>query len=362
MKILVHSSYDQPEHVVRPEAEIYVELAARGHQVTIFTEPGAFFYARRFREHGIEVIGAYPRKKIDFAQIRRLRAQLRSGYDVAVGYNAKTLPNLAFASIGLPHRLIAYRGTVGGLYRHDPTAYLTALHPRVDGIVCVSAAVRKDVRRHAFLPDERVVTIHKGHDIAWYDGATADLGEWGIGEDAFVIICVANNRPGKGVNVLLAATKQLRRADHVHLLLVGSGFDGSPYNDWIAAHPLHGRIHRLGYRNDIPALMRAADVQVQPSVKGEGLPKTVIEAMGGATPSIVTTTGGSQELVAEGKSGFVVPVGDAAAITARLDELIADPARGKVMGKAAHARLATEFSLARSVREHEAFFRTLSNA
>ena len=362
MRILVHASYDQPEHVVRPEAEIYVALSVRGHRVTVITEPGDFCYARRFREHGIEVIGAYPGKKIDFAQIRRLRQALRSGYDIAVGYNAKTLPNLAFASIGLSHRLIAYRGTVGGLYRHDPTAYLTALHPRVNGIFCVSAAVRDDVRRRSFLPDERVVAIHKGHDIAWYDGTTAALGELGIGRDAFVIICVANDRPGKGVSVLLAATERLHRPDRVHLLLVGSGFERGAYSDLIAAHPLRGRIHRLGYRKDIPALMRAADVQVQPSVKGEGLPKTVLEAMGGATPSIVTTTGGSKELVAEGVSGFVVPVNDAAAITVRLDQLIADPARAAVMGKAARDRLETHFSLARSVKEHEAFFRALSRA
>lgn len=362
MRILVHSSYDQPEHVVRPEAEIYVALAARGHRITVVTEPGDFYYARRFRAQGIEVIGAYPRKKIDFAQIRRLRQALQSGYDIAVGYNAKTLPNLAFASIGLRHRLIAYRGTVGGLYRHDPTAYLTALHPRVNGIICVSEAVRADVRRRSFLPDQRVVAIHKGHDSSWYDQTTAALGAFGIGRDAFVIICVANDRPGKGVNVLLAATEHLRRPEHVHLLLVGTGFERDFYNDLIAAHPLRGRIHRLGSRKDIPALMRAANVQVQPSIKGEGLPKTVIEAMGGATPSIVTTTGGSKELIADGVSGFVVPVNDAAAITACLDRLIADPEQTAAMGKAAHDRLKTQFSLARSVCEHETFFRTLSGA
>lgn len=359
MRLLIHSSYDQPVHVVRPEAEIYVEMARAGHEVTIVTEPGDFDYARRFRAHGIRVIGAYPRKKIDVAHIRQLRAELKSGYDLAVGYNSKTLPNLAFASIGLAHKLVAYRGTVGGLYRHDPSSYLTALHPRVNGVICVSDAVRDDVRQRSFLPDNRVVTCYKGHDIHWYDGEAANLAEFGIPPEAFVIICVANARPSKGIEVLLEASAHLDQPENVHLLFAGRGFEASPYRELIAAHPLSARIHCLGHRSDIPALMRAANVQVQPSVKGEGLPKTVIEAMGGATPSIVTTTGGSKELIREGETGFVVEVNDAPAITGHLNPLIADPARARRMGEAAYQHLKTDFSLQRSLADHETFFKQL---
>lgn len=361
MQILVHSGYDvSGTHSVRPEAEIYIGLAARGHQITIVTQEGDFEYARRFREHGIEVIGAYPSHKIDFAHIAKLRRLLKRGYDIAYGYNSKTIPNLAFAAIGLPVNVIAYRGTVGGLYRHDPTAYLTALHPRVDAVICVSDAVTADVRKHSFLPDKRIITIYKGHDSRWYDVPPADLTPLGITANDFSIICVANARPSKGIEILLEATRHLAHPENVHLIFAGNGFEQEPYQSLIANHPLKPRIHVLGHRTDIAELMRAANVQIQPSIKGEGLPKTIIEAMGGATPSIVTTTGGGKELILEGETGYIVPTHDANAITTHLNTLIANPQQAKHMGIAARNHLANTFSLERSINEHEHFFQQLT--
>ncbi|SUO96846.1 glycosyltransferase family 4 protein [Suttonella ornithocola] len=361
MKILVHSGYkvDSP-HSVRPEAEVYIALARKGHEITIVTQPGEYEYFKRFQTQGLHTIGAYPKNKIDFSHIQFLRKELKKGYDIAYGYNSKTIPNLAFAAIGLPTKVIAYRGTVGGLYRYDPSSYLTALHPRVDAVIAVSNAVRDDVRKRSFLPNERVITIYKGHDIQWYDDEPkTDLTSLGISKDAFTVICAANARPSKGIEILLDAFGQLSYTDNIHLVFAGNGFEQEPYQSLINSHPLKNQIHLLGHRNDIIGLMKAADVQVQPSIKGEGLPKTIIEAMGGATPSIVTTTGGGKELILEGKTGFVVPTHDAMAIAKHLGQLIANPSQAKEMGQLAKERLKTEFSLVKSIEEHEHFFKTL---
>lgn len=359
MKILIASSYHDAWNSVRPEAEIFIEMAALGHQLTIVTQGNAE-YVTRFKKHGIKIIDCYPKGKICFKTIKTIRQELKTGnYDIVYAMNSKTIPNAAFACSGLPVKMVTYRGTEGGLYRHDPTAYLTHLHPRVDGIICVANAVRKNVQQRIWSNKLPVVTIYKGQETKWFNSTRADLSQLGIPLDAFVGICVANTRPSKGVSVLIEASKQLATNNKLHLLLVGRGLDCEPYTSLIADSPMKDRIHVAGYRNDVPALMAAANVQIQPSISGEGLPKTVIEAMALALPSIVTSTGGSKELVEDEETGYVVPVNNPSALANKISALYDDQQLAIIMGKKAKLRMQKSFSLKKSVEGHLAFFSTL---
>ena len=119
MKILVCASYLHAWNSIRPEAEIFVQMAALGHQITVMTQ-GEANYCNRLRDKGIKVIDCYPSKKICLNTIKRMRAELSDdSYDIVYAFNSKTIPNAAFACIGFRAKLIAYRGTTGGLYRHD---------------------------------------------------------------------------------------------------------------------------------------------------------------------------------------------------------------------------------------------------
>ncbi len=138
----------------------------------------------RFRDCGVKVIDCYPNKKVCLKTIKTLHHELNSGnYDICYGFNSKTIPNLAFASIGTKAKMVSYRGTTGGLYRHDPTAYLTHLHPKVQGIVCVSNAIRDDVRETCLATHQKhVVTIYKGHQLAWYQVPQTERSEFGLND------------------------------------------------------------------------------------------------------------------------------------------------------------------------------------
>lgn len=355
MKILVCASYLHAWNSIRPEAEIFVELARLGHEITIMTQ-GESSYVPRLKESGIKVIDCYPKSKICMDTIKRIRSELKNGYDICYAFNSKTIPNAAFACIGLDVKLIAYRGTTGGIYRHDPSAYLTMLHPRIDGIVCVSEAVRQSLLPVLLKNKDTTVTIYKGQNVDWYQVEPTPREELDLKDSDIILFCAAHVRPSKGISILLEATHLIENPD-VHLVLAGHGFE--PHFDEMKQSPMADRIHFIGHRQDVPNLMCMADIQVQPSISGEGLPRTIIEAMANATPSIVTTTGGSPELVEDGKTGYIVPVKDSKALAQAINKLATNKQACVEMGAAAQERLDKHFSSQVTVKKHLEFFNQL---
>lgn len=358
MRILVCASYLHAWNSVRPEAEIFIEMARQGHEVTIMTQINAE-YVTRFKDCGLKVIDNYPQRKICFKTIKRIRQELKEHeYDICYAFNSKTIPNAAFACIGNKVKLVAYRGTTGGLYRHDPSAYLTQLHPRVDGIVCVAKAVQQEVVKKVWKNKENVVTIYKGHQLEWYKVDATPREEFALSDNDIIAVCAAHVRPSKGISVLIAATHFIKNTNF-HLILAGSGYE--PHFDEIEKSPMADRIHYVGHRTDIPSIMTMADFQVQPSISGEGLPRTIVEAMANGTTSVVTTTGGSPELVVDGATGYIVPINDAKALSQAMNKLIDDKKKCTAMSSAAKQRLQEKFSSQETVKNHLSYFLRLIN-
>ncbi|WP_086981675.1 glycosyltransferase family 4 protein [Vibrio aphrogenes] len=360
MNILIFSSYKDTWNSVRPEAEMFIEMVKLGHTVTVMTQ-GSAEYVSRFKESGIKVIDCYPTKKVCCKTIKTLREELASThYDIVYAMNSKTIPNAAFACIGFKKtKMVTYRGTVGGLYRHDPSAYLTHLHPRVNGISCVAQAVTDDVQKRVWMNKDNIVTIYKGHDLAWYQAQAIPRSKINLPEDAIVATCIANARPSKGVHVLLESASQLFDLEKLHILLIGRDMDTDANLALAKASGMEQRIHFLGYRKDVPEILATSDMQIQPSVSGEGLPKTIIEAMAMAVPSIVTTTGGGKELLIDGESGYIVPVNDSTAIADKIRLLCDSNEARKKMGLLAQQRVINNFSVQRTAHQHLEFFQSL---
>ena len=97
------------------------------------------------------------------------------------------------------------------------------------------------------------------------------------------------------------------------------------------------RVRFLGYRADVPELLRAADIFTLPSHR-EGMPRSIIEAMMTGLPVVATDVRGSREEIVHGETGFLVPVGDAGALAEALDRLVRDPRLRLGMGGAGRAR------------------------
>lgn len=362
IKVLFVGNYDIPVHNIRPEAEMIIGLGRLGLDVEVMTRRGSY-YAEKMASAGIRIHDFAPRSKFSPAAVRRIRAALQTGgHDVIHLFNNKAIVNGVLAAIGLPTRVVTYRGQTGNISRFDPVAYFTHLSPRVDRIVCVAQAVNDDLRRRVFDP-RKVVTIYKGHDLSWYAGIRpADPGALGIPAGSFVITCVANNRPRKGIPVLIDSAAHVPANLPVHWLLVGRGMRDPEISARIADSPAADRFHVFEHRDDVLELVAASDVTVLPALRREGLPKTVIESMAlGVTP-IVTRTGGNAELVVDQQTGIVVPPGDASAIGQAVAALCRDPERNRSMGRLGRQRLASHFRLEDSIQAHANLYRELLEA
>ncbi|MCC7257022.1 MAG: glycosyltransferase [Gammaproteobacteria bacterium] len=359
LKVLFIGNYDIPVHNIRPEAEMIIGLKARGVDVEVMTQ-GRCWYAGRMREAGIVVHDYVPPAKLSASAVRTIRACLRRGrHDILHLFNNKAIANGNLAAIGLPVKVVTYRGQTGNISRFDPSCYLTHLSPCVDRIVCVSNAVRDDLLRQVY-DRRKPVTIYKGHDIGWYTGVQAlSRADLGVPADAFLVGCVANNRPRKGVPMLMEAARTLGTAVPVHFVLAGHGMEAGILMPLLDGHPVGARCHFLGHREDALELVAACDATVLPATKREGLPKTVIESMALGVAPIVTRTGGSPELVVDGESGLVVPPGDAAALAAAITRLAEHRVQARAMGGAARARIASRFRLVDSIDQHLALYREL---
>lgn len=346
----------------RPTIETFIGMHRAGVDVTVICPPDHANH-NVLTSAGVPTIDLPIRKNFDAHAIAGLRKLFDSGrYDIVHTFHNKGISNVLRAAKGRPIRIVAYRGIVGAVGFLDPMSWMRYLNPRIDRIICVCEAIRRHFlqMRPRFLrmPDERPVTIYKGHRVEWYTETPADLTQLGLPADAFVITCVANYRPRKGVEVLVEAIEMMPDDIPAHLLLVGH-MDAAKLSKRIATSPAKDRIHRPGFRADAPAISAASDVFCLPSTKREGLARAIIEAMAYSVPAVVTDSGGSPELVVDGESGFVVPVFDPAALAAAFEKLYRDPALRQRMGRAAHRRITLDFRNEDTVRHTIALYEQL---
>jgi glycosyltransferase involved in cell wall biosynthesis len=343
----------------RSEVELYRALAARGHRVDVICAP-RWQGARQFDGSGVTVTRLDVRHRLDLRAARRLRVIIDALHpDIIYAPRNSTLSAALLATKRRCCPVIGYRGTTGHLSRLDPASWLTYFHPRLKGIVCVSDAVRRYLlSKH--IPDQRLRTIYKGHRAEWYDfDLPVDLSSLGIPRGAFVVGFTGNMRPVKGVDVLLQALAALPADFNVHALLIGEVRDKRIAR--MAADPvLAGRTHFTGYRTDAPMLAGACDAFVMPSIKREGLPRAVIEAMAQRVPVIVSAVGGMPELVEDGVSGLVVPPRNATALARAIQTLATDRTLSRTLGQAARRRIEETFNIETTIDSFQEWFETLA--
>lgn len=114
------------------------------------------------------------------------------------------------------------------------------------------------------------------------------------------------------------------------------------------------RVHFLGHRNDLPALLPQLDVVAVPSTMPESAPRTIAEAQAAGCAVIASAIGGVTELIADGATGILVPAGDVALLAAAVEAALADHALRRRLGEAARAHAAANYSLEAFARRIEA--------
>lgn len=328
------------------EAHLFTGMAKAGARVTVLCPEDAQHYTMMKKE-GVEVYPLSLSRRFDKSGTEIIRRHLieKEAHILHV-FNNKAAINGIRAAKGLSVNIVAYRGVVGHVNFFNPYWWMTYLHPRVKRVVCVSEAIRQYFVNMSFcgfsLPQSKFVTIYKGHKLSWYPPQETNFSEFKIPENTFIVGTIANMRShnSKGIPEFIESIRYI--PDDIHFLIIGH-MDFNQLSNQLNKNSRKSRIHFTGFRKDAATLVGGLDVYVQPSVKTEGLPKTVIEAMAHAIPPIVTNTGGSPELVVSSQSGIVVPPGNPQAIAEAIISLKNNSARRKTMGIAAQQRINDQF-------------------
>lgn len=184
----------------------------------------------------------------------------------------------------------------------------------------------------------------------------------GAADADVVVLTAARLERWKGQEVLLQALREIPPASPLRVWIAGGAQNAteSRFADAVAAaaadSPVPDRIRLLGERDDVPGLMRMADVYCQPNLRGEPFGIAIAEAMGAGLPCVVSAPGGAAEFLDE-TCGFLTPPGDARAVSQALQTLAVDAALRDRMGRSAAARVARFTDPAARVEELAAYVR-----
>jgi len=177
--------------------------------------------------------------------------------------------------------------------------------------------------------------------------------------DQFVWLAIGRLTEAKNYPNMIEAFAQVADANTV-LLIVGHGELDEPIRQHALTRHLGGRVRFLGVREDIPSLMNAADGYVLSS-DWEGMPLVLQEASCTHLPIVTTDVGGNREVVVNGRTGFVVPPQDAAALAAAMRRvMVMTPEQRQQMGLAAREYMAATFDLEHVLDQWEGIYRRLA--
>ena len=154
----------------------------------------------------------------------------------------------------------------------------------------------------------------------------------GLKQNDFVMIYVAELTPRKNHYMILNTMKELKKKKNIKILLVGNGPLENEYKKYIEENNLEESVKMLGYRIDIPRLMKISNIAISTS-RQEGLPVNVMEAMKSGLPDIVTNCRGNRDLIENGKNGYVIENNDKKKLQERILELYNNSSLVKNMGK-----------------------------
>ncbi len=215
--------------------------------------------------------------------------------------------------------------------------------------------------------DERRARRFAAGQVALVGGVGVDLSRFdppadrrqvremlGIPQDAKVIISVGEHSKRKNHETILRAAALL---NHVQVLLCGWGEGLEQLKALAQELGIADRVRFLGYRNDVPVVLRAADVYVFPSLH-EGLPVALMEAMAAGLPCVAAKVRGCTDLICPEEGGFLVEPMDHKGMAAAVATLLGDAAMRSRMGR--YNRMAMEqYTLPTVLEQMAALYRQL---
>lgn len=247
-----------------------------------------------------------------------------------------------------------------GPRRRQALSWATRLADRVQ----VNAlAIKRQLIAEEKIPPEKIELVHNGLDLSRFDRRQKQplVKELPVPEGARIVAVVANLHPIKGQEDVVTALSRLKddpAFDDVHLILVGDGERKGPIAQLARELGLADRVHFLGHRTDIPAILSRAKVLISSS-RAEGLSNSVIEGMAARLPVVATSVGGNPELILDGERGVLVPPRAPERIAEALKRLLTDDALCQRLGAEARRYVEANLVIGQMAKNFDRLYETV---
>jgi glycosyltransferase involved in cell wall biosynthesis len=338
--------------------------------IVYFTEPSA---TRSFLEAaGVKVFGPFCRSPRSWRNTGHLLRSARE-FGAEIIHAHSTWPGLWAARLrgrflgplvfGVRGLGVPYPGPWAArswLYRY--------IYARVDWVVCVAQWLQREILRLAPQVASKCSVIYNGIDqqrLRPQKTREQMRRELGVSEGQRLICAVGNIEKIKGHDVAIRALALLhRRFPEAVLVIAGRAIDPAfaQHLQALAAQlGLQDAVAMIGQRSDIADLLAATDVFIMPS-HSEGLPGALLEALFMGRPVVASDVGGIPEIVEAEKTGLLVPAGDAEALAAGIERLLADPDFAEELGRRGQAAVRQRFTLEAMYTNHCQLYERLLDA
>jgi glycosyltransferase involved in cell wall biosynthesis len=363
--------------------EIHIEglvdgLIKRGHNVTIMTAPHPKGIEKEekqnLRIHYLKNKPKYTREKF-YRESAKLFGKLnkRENFDVihsqstlACGYakySKKTAP-LILTSHGTAlneiKTILEGRSSIKSFLEIPIWLKIRLLDEpiilkRADRVIAVSNELGEDIKKQYKVSEEKLVVIPNGIDINRFKAMSVDdlREKWDLTHEKLIMSVGAINKQ-KGFHLLLKILPNILKEDkNIKLFIVGTGPYLQDLKDMSMKLNISDNVIFTGRvsEEDLPKYYNLADVFSFPTLRMEGLPLVVPEAMACEKTVIASRIGGVPTVIENNRDGILVEPGDLKELKERILEVLSDEELAKMFGKNARKKVVEKFSLDRMVED-----------
>ena len=340
------------------------EMRARGHQLLIVSMTALGPMGLRARKLGIPIESLEMRRGLpDPRALVRLSRMVRE-WRPDIVHSHMVHANLMARALRLIAPVPALVSTIHNIYEGGALwmAAYRLTNGLTDHMTIISEAAAERFIRDRIVPRELLRVVPNGVDPELYGRVGPGVREevrqaLGLG-DRFAWLAVGRFEVAKDYpNMLRAFAIVLKQHPDAVLLLVGRGSLQAETEALARELELDTAVRFLGVREDVPALVSAADGYVMSSA-WEGMPMVLLEAAVGGLPIVATRVGGNHEAVLDGETGFLAPPRDHEALAAAMLRLAAlSPAERRRLGEKGREHVRAHHGLTCVVERWEELYR-----
>ncbi len=211
---------------------------------------------------------------------------------------------------------------------------------KTDQIIAISMDNYRHLAQLGENAEKRLNIVHNGIELDRYMD-NVDKASLPVQNGDLVITCIAELHERKGQKYLIEAFKKLQaQIPRLHLVLVGKGPNETElkkrYSDVT-------NLHFLGWRDDIPQILKASDLFVLPSLR-EAFGLVLLEAMASGLACVATDNGGTTDIIVDGETGYLVPPGSSERLADAIGKILRNPNMKADMERAGLERVQKEFT------------------